>query len=506
MSATDTRSTIVRAAVAVLLVSAGAAGGIWWSGSHRGAGHTESSASAGTPSSAVAPGERKVLYWYDPMSPNTRFDKPGKSPFMDMQLIPKYADEDDASGTLRIDPAVAQNLGMRLATVSRTAVSTEVLATGVVAFNERDVAIVQARTGGFVERVAPLAPGDVVAAGATIAELLVPEWAAVQQEYLALRQIGQAALAEAAVERMRLAGMPEDLVARVVQSGTVRNRITVTAPIGGVVRELEVRRGMTLSAGTTLLRINGIGTVWLDVAVPEAQAGPVRVGQQASVQLPALPGEALRGRISALLPSIDEAARTLRVRIELPNPGGRLRPGLSAQVRLQGPATSPALAVPTEAVIRTGQRAVVMVAEDGGRYRPVEVMLGGEVGAMTQILDGVSEGQRVVASGQFLIDSEASLKGVLAQSRDSNSTPPAAPASPAVHEAEAKVDAIDGNEITLTHGPFKSLNMPGMTMPFPLSNEHVAHGIKPGDKVVVAVRQTPAGLVVERIEKRGGSK
>jgi Cu(I)/Ag(I) efflux system membrane fusion protein len=506
MSATGTRSTIARAVIAVLLVSAGAAGGVWWAGSNQGAQHAESSSTAGAPAAAPVPGERKVLYWYDPMSPNTRFEKPGKSPFMDMQLIPKYADEDDAPGTLRIDPIVAQNLGVRLATVTRTAVSTEVLATGVVAFNERDVAVVQARTGGFVERVAPLAPGDVVAAGATVAELLVPEWAAVQQEYLALRQIGQAALAEAAVERMRLAGMPEELVGRVVQSGTVRNYFAVTAPIAGVVRELEVRRGMTLSAGATLLRINGIGTVWLDVAVPEAQAGPVRIGQKASVQFPALPGETLHGRISALLPSIDEAARALRVRVELPNPGGRLRPGLSAQVRLQSLAMSPALAVPTESVIRTGQRAVVMIAEEGGRYRPVEVGLGGEVGAMTQIVSGLSEGQRVVASGQFLIDSEASLKGVLAQNRDAAQAAPVALAASALHDAEAKVDAIDGNEITLTHGSFKSMNMPGMTMPFPLASEHVAHGIKPGDVVVVSVRQTPAGLVVERIEKRGGTK
>ena len=486
---------------AAMLLAVGAAAGVWW------ARRDAAAHSTAAPAASAAPaGERKVLYWYDPMSPNTRFDKPGKSPFMDMQLIPKYADEDSAAGTLRIDPAITQNLGVRLASVTASTVASEVTATGVVGFNERDVAIVQTRVAGFVERVAPLAPGDLVAAGAMLAELLVPEWAATQHEYLALRQSAPSGLAEAAIERMRLAGIPQPLIESIVADGRLRDRITITSPRSGVVQELAVRQGMTLMAGATLARINGIASVWLDVAVPEAQAGAIRIGQQAEVQLPAMPGETIAGRVSALLPALNESARALRVRVELPNPGGRLRPGLSAQVVLRGAAQEPGLFVPTESVIRTGRRALVMVAEEGGRYRPVEVGLGGEVGAMTRIKSGLSEGQKVVASGQFLIDSEASLKGVLAQGATAPASAPSATAAPVLHQAEAVVDDIDAKEVTLTHGPFRSLNMPGMTMPFPLANEHVAHGIAKGDKVIVFARQTDKGLVVEKIEKQGAPR
>jgi Cu(I)/Ag(I) efflux system membrane fusion protein len=490
---------------AAALIAIGAGTGIWWSGRHGGAGHDSAAhaPAAGATAAASVP-ERKVLYWYDPMVPNARFDKPGKSPFMDMMLVPMYADEGSAAGTLRIDPTVAQNLGVRLATVTRAKAGTQVLALGTVAFNDRDVSIVQTRSGGFVERVAALAPGDVIAAGTMIAELLVPEWAAVQQEYLALRAVGQTALADAAIERMRLAGIPERLIQQVAADGRPHTRIAVTAPQGGVVQELGVRSGMTLMAGATLARINGIGTVWLDVAVPEAQAGGVRIGQGAIVQLPSLPGELVRGRVSALLPSANEAARTLRVRVELPNPGGRLRPGLSAQVQLQGASEDMALMVPTEAVIRTGARALVMLAEEGGRYRPVEVTLGGEAGGSTRISSGLAEGQRVVASGQFLIDSEASLKGVIAATRESASAPGAAPAK--LHTAQATVDEVGKKEVTLTHGPFATLNMPGMTMAFPLADPLVAAGIKAGDKVTVTVRRTAAGLVVERFEKEGAAR
>ncbi|MBH9577066.1 efflux RND transporter periplasmic adaptor subunit [Inhella proteolytica] len=410
MSPTMSKLPYALAAAAALLGAGAAAGYLW---AQRSAA-PHAAATAGTAPTPAAP-ERKVLYWYDPMSPATRFDKPGKSPFMDMQLVPMYADADEAAGTVRIDPGITQNLGLRLATVTRTHGAQEIHASGVLGFNERELAVVQARSGGFVERVPALAPGDVLPAGALLAELLLPEWAAVQQEALALQRLGQAELLAAAQERMRLAGMPEELIRSVLASGQVQSRVAIRTPRAGVIQELEVRAGMNLMAGATLARIQGLGTVWLEAGVPEAQSAAVRVGQAARIQLASRPGETLDGKVAALLPALNDAARTLRVRIELPNPGGALRPGLSAQVRLLGATQAAALAVPTEAVIRTGQRALVMLAEGQGRYRPVEVLLGGELGSLTLIQSGLAEGQQVVASGQFLIDSEASLKGIRPQ-------------------------------------------------------------------------------------------
>ncbi|MHB1144800.1 MAG: efflux RND transporter periplasmic adaptor subunit [Thiobacillus sp.] len=488
------KKTVLGLFVVAALLAAGVAGGLWWAGRHAPADDTRAD--------APAQDGRTVLYWYDPMTPQQKFDKPGKSPFMDMDLVPKYADEGGDAATVKIDPGVAQNLGVRLAVVTRAPFGTGVTATGVVGFDEREVAIVQARSGGFVERVARLAPNDVIGAGAFIAELLVPEWAAVQQEYLALKALGDASLEGAARERMRLAGMPEGLIREIAATGKVRNRIAITAPRGGVIQELDVRPGMTVMAGQTLARINGIGTVWLDVAVPEARAGAVRTGQTAEARFAAFPGEAVQGRVTALLPALDDAARTLRVRVELPNREGRLRPGLTAQVSLRGAVGESALRVPTEAVIRTGRRALVIVAEAEGRYRPVEVVLGPESGQDIVILSGLDEGQKVVASGQFLIDSEASLQGIIARASGSS----AATAPVALHEADGVIDAISAEYVTLTHGPFKTLAMPGMTMEFPLARPELAKGLKAGDRVRVGARETDDGLLIEKLDKTGGAK
>ena len=454
------------------------------------------------PATAAKDG-RSVLYWYDPMVPTQKFDKPGKSPFMDMQLVPKYADEGGDASTVTIDPGVAQNLGVRLATVTRAPLDLNVVATGIVNFNERDIAVVQARTGGFVERVARLAPNDVVGSGTFIAELLMPEWAALQQEYLALKAVGDAPLEAAARERMRLGGMPESLIREVAETGKVRNRISITTPRAGVIQTLDVRPGMTLMAGQTMARVNGISTVWLDVSVPEAQAGAVLIGQSAEAKFAAFPGKPVKGRVTALLPTLNDAARALRVRVELPNKDGRLRPGLTAQVSLKGAVGESALLVPTEVVIRTGRRALVIVAEAEGRYRPVDVVLGPESGADTVIESGLDEGQKIVASGQFLIDSEASLQGIVASPSGPDE---ALPAAVALHEADAVIKGLSGTSVTLAHGPFKTLSMPGMTMEFPLANPELGQGLKVGDRVRVGVRETDDGLLVEKLDKTGGAK
>jgi Cu(I)/Ag(I) efflux system membrane fusion protein len=357
---------------------------------------------------------RKVLYWYDPMVPAQRFDKPGKSPFMDMQLVPKYAGDADAAETaagVRIDPATAQNLGIRTVEARQGVLAGSLTATGVVDFNQRDVAVVQTRTGGFVQKVYGRAPGDVIGAGAALADLLVPEWAGAQAEYLAVKRTGDTALIAAARQRLRLLGMPEATIVAVDRDARPRTVITITTPLGGAITKLDVRAGMTVALGQSLAEINGLSHVWVTAAVPEAQAGQLRQGQGVGVALAAYPGETLRGAVQAILPQAQGDSRTLQARIELPNPGGKLRPGMFATVSFDQDAR-PALLLPSEAVIRTGSRAIVMLAADGGRYQAVEVKVGREAGGHSEILAGLTAGQKVVASGQFLIDSEASLAGL----------------------------------------------------------------------------------------------
>ena len=364
------------------------------------------------PSEAAGSGGRKILYYYDPMFPNQKFDKPGKSPFMDMQLEPKYADEGSgAAPGVSVDPAARQSLGIRVVVAEMGSLAATFDVNGSIDFNQRDVTIVQARSGGFVERVYRLAPGDVIGAGTPIADLQLPEWGGAQTEYLSVKKLGRPDLTAAARQRLRLMGMPEGVIVEVDRTGRTGGRMTVRAPIGGVVQTLGARAGVTLAAGQTLAEISGLGTVWLNAALPEAQAGLVQVGQRATATLTAFPGEAFTGRIIAILPTASADSRTLTVRVELANRGGRLRPGMFAVVALGGDA-KPALLVPSEAVIRTGTRSIVMLEKGDGRYHPAEVVAGREGGGKTEILRGLAPGEKVVASGQFLLDSEASLTGL----------------------------------------------------------------------------------------------
>jgi Cu(I)/Ag(I) efflux system membrane fusion protein len=223
------------------------------------------------------------------------------------------------------------------------------------------------------------------------------------------------------------------MVDRVERTGQPATLQTITAPAGGVISELMVRAGMTVAPGMTLARINGLGTVWLEAALPEAQAATIQPGQTVEARFPALPGEVVKGHVAAILSEGNRETRTLRVRIELPNPRQRLKAGLFAQVSLRGPQRD-ALVVPAEAVIRTGKRTLVYLSEQPGRYHPVEVEIGEQVDDRIVIRSGLAAGQQVVASGQFLIDSEASLQGVLARA-PATAAPAAAAASPAAPSA-----------------------------------------------------------------------
>lgn len=445
--------------------------------------------------------EQKPLYWYDPMYPQQHFPAPGKSPFMDMQLVAKYAEEgtDPAEPAVQISQGVQQNLGVRLATVSRGRLQRTLQVSGVLAFDERDFSVLQARTAGFVERTYGRATGDVVAKGAPLADVLAPEWAGLQEEFLALRHLGDVQLLAAARQRLLLAGMPGELVDRVARSGKVQNQVTLVAPSAGVIQALDLRPGMTVTPGATLARINGIANVWLEAAVPEAQASGLHEGQAVEAHLPAYPGETVQGKLTALLADADLQSRTLRLRIELPNKDGRLRPGMTAQVSLRpGENADDSLLLPAEAVIRTGKRDLVMVAEDQGRFRPIEVVLGQENGGQVAILKGLQAGQKVVASGQFLIDSEASLKGI--EATTASDSPPASQApEPELHQADGRVVQIEGTQLTIDHGPFVTLGMPGMTMTFPVADPALVNGLKVGDRIRFGIRERDDGMIIEQI-------
>ena len=379
---------------------------------------------------AITSGGRKPLYWHDPMFPGHKFDKPGKSPFMAMQLVPVYGAEAGDDGKVAISPRMQQNLGVRTADVTRGKLALSLTAVGSVAYNERDLALVQARSNGFVEKIHVRTPLEPVKKGQPLLELYVPDWIAVQEEYLTARRLqgqGMDGLVDAARQRMRLAGMPEDQVGLVETSGRVHPRITLSAPVGGIVTELAAREGMTVMTGAPLYRINGLAAVWVNAEVPESLAAQVRPGNTVEARTPALPGTVFKGKVAAILPEVNPATRTLKARIELANPGGRMLPGMFATLDFGPRAGKDVLLVPAEAIIQTGTRTVVMVAQADGTFRPAEVETGMEANGQTEIRKGLDAGQKVVVSGQFLLDSEASLKGTAGRM---GSTPPPKLAEP----------------------------------------------------------------------------
>ena len=442
-----------------------------------------------------------VLYWYDPMVPGQRFDEPGKSPFMDMELVPKCAGEEATSG-VQIDAGLVQNFGIRTAEAEYGVLEPEVSVTGVLAYNGRDVAIVQPRAGGFVQRTYGRAPDDVVARGAPLADILVPEWGGAQQEYLAVLNSGDEQLAQAMRERMRLLGMSNGQISSVGRTGRAQATITVTAPTGGAITMLGVRPGMTVMAGQTLAEITGFSPIWLEASVPETQAANIRVGQPVSATLTAFPDERFSGPIIAILPSAQDASRTITVRAQLPNPSGRLKPGMFAQVSLT-PDTRRALLVPSESVIRTGRRTIVMIKQDEGGFMPAEVRIGREAGGRTEVLAGLSQGEEVVTSGQFLLDSEASLAGLEVRAIDEAGPNRDGEDQPATFSAIGTIEKIADGSVTLRHGPVPRLDWPAMTMTFRTKNAAQISGFEEGDRVRFTFTQQDAGPRIETIRSAG---
>jgi Cu(I)/Ag(I) efflux system membrane fusion protein len=444
----------------------------------------------------AAPPERKTLYWYDPMVPDQHFDHPGKSPFMDMQLVPKLAgDAGDGRGdVVRIDPRQVQNLGLRTARAERGQLVSSVRASGSVAFDERAVTVVQARTAGIVEHLHVRAPLTTVKRGQPLLTVLAPDWTAAQAEYLSLRRSrspGLEGLRTAARERLLLLGMSEGQIRAIERRGQAQTRITMVAPHDGVIGELSVREGATVAAGTPMLRINGLDTVWVNAAIPEAQIHRVAPATAVEAEFPARPGERFAGRVETLLPDIDAVTRTQTARIVLGNSGHRLAPGMFARLTFKGAAEKTAgVLVPSEAVIATGTRSVVIVAEGDGHFRPQEVRIGDEADGKSNVIEGLTDGETVVLSGQFLIDSEASLSGALARLGAGNEAPTAAndgglsreDAHP-MHRASGMLERIEGDRWTIATDAIASLDMDAMTMTFSKPAALEAATIQPGQRV-----------------------
>jgi Cu(I)/Ag(I) efflux system membrane fusion protein len=354
--------------------------------------------------------EREILYWVAPMDPNYRRDSPGKSP-MGMDLVPVYADEAGApAGVVKIDPAVIQNLGVRTAAVERGPLWRRIDTVGYVAFDERRIGHIHLRTDGWIEKLYVKSNGERVKRGDPLFELYSRDLVNAQEEYIQALRGNNDYLKQASRERLEALGISSTQIEQVTKQRRASQRIRVYASQDGIIDSLNVREGMYVKPDTEVMALADLSSVWLLVDVFERQSDWVAPGQAAEVRLGYLPGRVWKGEVEFVYPTIDPKTRTLQARLRFDNPDEALKPNMYAAVNIYAGPKRDVLSVPREALIKTGDVQRVIVALGEGRFQPREVNAGMESGEFVEIMRGLNEGDLVVTSAQFLIDSEASLK------------------------------------------------------------------------------------------------
>ena len=352
---------------------------------------------------------REPLYWVAPMDPDYRRNEPGKSP-MGMDLIPVYEEEGEKAepGAVIISPAVINNLGVRTAPVVRGALDLTVKTVGYVQYDEDHLVHIHPRVEGWVEELYVNAAGDPVEEGAPLYALYSPTLVNAQEELLLARKRSNQLLITAAVERLSALQVPDAEIERLQKTGKVNQTITLRAPQSGVLDNLMIREGMFVKPGMEMMSIGQLEHIWVIGEVFEAQAMNVSQGDEVRMYLDYVPGREWRGRVDYIYPSLNTKTRTTQVRIHFGNPDGFLRPGMFAQLSIETEPLDDALLIPSEALIRTGNQNRVVLALGNGRFKSVEVRVGRVADTSVEILSGLKEGDRVVTSAQFLIDSESS--------------------------------------------------------------------------------------------------
>ena len=354
---------------------------------------------------------QEPLFWVAPMDPNYQRDAPGKSP-MGMELIPVYAEKasakDEGVGTIRISPDVVNNLGVRTAKVEMRSLNTEITTVGYVQYDEDQLIHIHPRIEGWVDTLFVKAEGDPVEAGEPLYQLYSPPLVNAQEELLLAVGRGSPRLIEAAEERLKALQMDDKVIDELRRVGKVQQNVTFYSPMSGVVHNLNIREGFYVEPGTTMLSIGSLDQVWVEAEVFERQAALVELGLPVSMTLDYLPDRQWKGKVDYVYPSLDSKSRTLRVRLRFDNSDGLLKPNMYAQVVIQVAFDMPVVAVVREAVIRTGTQDRLVLALGDGYYKSIEVELGRMTQEYVEILDGLEEGEVVVTSAQFLLDSESS--------------------------------------------------------------------------------------------------
>lgn len=357
-------------------------------------------------SNGQAEPEREVLYWYDPMRPEVHFDKPGRSPYMDMELVPMYADQGaDATPGVRVPAVLTRNLGVRIGPIVRDSVRPRLRVPAQVRTDQDSRWVLVSRAAGWIERLNVHEVGDPVRAGEVVAEIYSPELVQAQEELLL-----SPATAPAAAERLRRLGIAEADIQAVREAGRSRRRLPLRAPVAGTLASIQVHQGARVAAESRLLEIVARHSVWVEARLFPGQAQALGEPIQAQFRLPGRTDAAWQAEQGYLYPVVDPVSQTQGLRFVLAESSFTLPPGLWLEAELSGAARPDVLLAPAEAVILRGGEASVVRALPDNRFVPTPVRIGARFGERIEVLEGVSEGDQVVVSGQFLLDSEADLR------------------------------------------------------------------------------------------------
>jgi Cu(I)/Ag(I) efflux system membrane fusion protein len=438
--------------------------------------------------------EPEILYWVAPMDPNFKRDKPGKSP-MGMDLVPVYADEAGGDG-VTISPSVENNLGVRTAAATVRPLWRRVQATGYIGFDETRISHINTRVKGWIVNLRVNAEGERIRRGDLLFEFYSPELLNAQKEYLSALRRDSMGLAAGAREKLHALGMIPTQIEALAQGGEASENIRFVAPQDGIVTSLSVREGMYIQPNTPIMSLADLSSVWLQAEVFESQADWVAEGQSARATLDYMPGTEFGGRVDYVYPVLDAATRTLRVRLHFDNPDERLKPNMYARVEIYGRLKPNALTIPREALIPAPGNDRVVLASGDGSFHVHEVMTGLESGEYVEILAGIREGDTVVTSAQFLIDSEASIAGSIRR-LESVHLPMEQRTLDRVY-ASGWIDAVDRDErrVRITHGPIDELGWPAMTMVFDTVPGLDLSGILQGQDVRFGLLQEHGGEYV----------
>ncbi len=464
---------------------------------------------------AVAEGDKEILYWVAPMDPNYRRDKSGKSP-MGMELIPFYAGENEGGGsTITISPVVVQNLGVRTAVAELTRLWRGIDTVGYVDYDESKVSHIHLRTEGWIEKLAVESEGERVKKGEFIFEVYSPILVNVQEEFVTALSSGNKGLIRASKERLSALGISKSQINNLLKTRRVRQRISVYAPQDGVVSELPVREGMFVKPAMKVMTLGDLSTVWLLAEVFERQTEWVEVGQPAEVSLSYIPGRVWNGKVEYIYPSLDPKTRTLKVRLRFDNPGEVLKPNMYANVKIFGGAKEDTIVIPLEGLIRTGREERVIISLGEGKFEARNVKVGIESGEYVEILEGVNEGDKIVTSGQFLIDSEASMHASLTrmtEPEDSEGSTMSNMESESEADSNSGAKVVSGSgviqgikaderKLNLQHEPIEELGWPAMTMDFSVADEVDISELSTEDRIMFQLEQRDDNYLITSIHK-----